>query len=517
MSESNEEPVKESPSIDIVVEDNQNENKEKEQVVTPRTEEKLKRAEFLGNGPLIGTLWKMTYPDFIAKIISALYTLVDSMFVGQYSGSTVEETKNNLAGLSFASPIEMCLMVGLSLIFAQGGGPLYGRYLGKHDEITSRRIIGNVFTMDILLGITMAIVLPLCSEWLLTLMGASWEAGTMRPALDYIIPIMIADILYNICYATNNLMRGEGAAMYTCALMTISSLTNIVFDFIFLKVFGIGIEGAAYATIIAYIFSSSFGLWYFLSKRSAVTPTFSDMKPDWKLVCEIMNVGLPGMVIGFANGILTIVSNRLVIGYSPYDAIDPRTVAANAAAGSLAKMQHFLFIPINSIAHGVVAMLSYCRGAKLYDRFVKAMRCCFIGQFVICIVLSIFCFVFAEKLALMFNSDEEFIRLFSEGLRYMSLCLFLSPCSCALYPGLQAIGRGALSAVVLMGRSCIFIVIAELVMCGITKDYMGVFHAYPIAEIVSALFAGIVYIFVRKDLHGKKELPKNSFVCSNTL
>ena len=199
MSDSNENPIKESQTIDIVVTDNQQEDKEKEQVVTPRTEEKLKRAEFLGNGPLISTLWKMTYPDFIAKIISALYTLVDSMFVGQYSGSTVEETKNNLAGLSFASPIEMCLMVGLSLIFAQGGGPLYGRYLGKHDEVTSRRIIGNVFTMDILLGITMAIVLPLSSEWLLSLMGASWKAGTMRPALDYIIPIMIADILYNIC------------------------------------------------------------------------------------------------------------------------------------------------------------------------------------------------------------------------------------------------------------------------------------------------------------------------------
>lgn len=508
MSENNEEPIKESPTVEIVVLDNQSENKETEKVVTPRTEEKLKRAEFLGNGPLIPTLWKMTYPDFVAKIFSALYTLVDSMFIGQYSGNSVEETKNNLAGLSFASPIEMCLMVGMSLIFAQGGGPLYGRYLGKHDEITARRIIGNVLTMDIILGIIMAIILPLLSEWILALMGASWEAGTMQPAKDYIIPIMIADVLYNICYATNNLMRGEGAALYTCALMSMSSITNILFDFILLKLFHVGISGAAYATIIAYTLSSSFGLWYFISRRAAVAVQWSDMKPDWKLVGNIMNIGLPGMVIGFANGILSIVSNRLVIGYSPYDPIDPRTVAANAAAGSLAKMQHFLFIPINSIAHGVVAMLSYCRGAKMYDRFTKAMRCCFIGQLIICVILSIGCFLFAEKIALMFNSDEEFIRLFSEGLRYMSFCLFLSPCSCALYPGLQAIGQGLISAIVLMGRSCIFICAAQVVMCVSTNDYMGVFHAYPIAEIISAVFSGIVFIFVRKDLQGKKELPK---------
>lgn len=506
MTEVNNEKDKVASTVEVVVMDNQNDNKEKEQVITPRTEEKMRKADFLGNGPLIGTLWKMTYPDFVAKIISAMYTLVDSMFVGQYSGSTVEETKNNLAGLSFASPLEMCLMVGLSLIFAQGGGPLYGRYLGKHDEVTARRIIGNVFTMDILLGIAMAIILPLSSRWLLTLLGASEEAGTMEPALKYITPIMIADVLYNFCYATNNLMRGEGAAMFSCTLMIISSVTNMLFDFIFLKLLGVGISGAAYATIIGYTLASSFGMWYFLSKRGAVSIKWKDMVPDWKLVCEIMNTGLSGMVIGLANGLLTIISNRLVLAYTPYPKTDPRTVSANAVAGSLSKMLHFLFIPVNSIAHGVVAMLAYCRGAKLYDRFVKALRCCFIGQFIICILLSIVCFIFAEKIALLFNSDEEFVRLFSTGLRYMAALYFLSPCSCSLYPGLQAIGKGFLSAIVLMGRSCLFIALSQFLYCYVTKSYDGVFKAYPIAEIISALFAGIVYLFVRKDLNGKQQL-----------
>ena len=114
------------------------ETKPKE-MMSPRTIERMRRADFLGNGPLVKTIWKMTYPDFIAKIVSSLYSLIDSVFIGQYAGSTVEEKKNSLAGVSLASPIEMCIIVALSLIFAQGGGPLYGRYLGKKDIKTSRR------------------------------------------------------------------------------------------------------------------------------------------------------------------------------------------------------------------------------------------------------------------------------------------------------------------------------------------------------------------------------------------
>ena len=489
------------------------ETKPKE-MMSPRTIERMRRADFLGNGPLVKTIWKMTYPDFIAKIVSSLYSLIDSVFIGQYAGSTVEEKKNSLAGVSLASPIEMCIIVALSLIFAQGGGPLYGRYLGKKDIKTSRRIVGNTFTMDILLGIVAAIVLPLLARPLLILLGASDEAGTMTPALNYIKPLMYGDILYNFCYATNNLMRGEGAAIYSCFIMTISAGTNIVFDILFLKYVRLGTSGAALATCIGYTVASTFGLWLFLSKRAAVVLKWSDMKPDWKLIGEIVNTGLSGMVIGLSNGILSIVANQLVLAYTPYDKDDPLTTAAIAASGSISRMQYFCFIPINSIAHGVIALLAFCRGGGLYKRFVNAMKCCFVGQLIICVLLTIVCEVFAPQIATMFNSDEEFIAIFSKALRYMAALLCLSPFSCSLYPGLQAVGRGFGSAVVLMRRSCIFIVITQFIMCYFRKDYWGVFMAYPIADACSAIFATIYFFCVKKDLYGEEISVKKLTVCN---
>ena len=480
------------------------EEKKSEEALTPKDIERMKRADFLGNGPLGSTIWKMTYPDLIAKIISSFYNIADSVFIGQYAGSTVEEKKNSLAGVALASPIENCVIVGLSLIFAQGGGPLYGRYLGKKDFKTSGRIIGNTFLMDIILGIIAAIVLPLIARPFLILLGASEEAQTLQPGLDYIRPLMYCDILYNICFATNNLMRGEGAAMYSCTLMIISSVCNIMFDFIFLRFFNMGTMGAAIATCIAYTFSSSFGLWYFLSDRGAVSLHWKDMKPDCKLIGNIMNTGLPGMVIGLANGILTIVSNQLIIRYSP-DPTSPEATAAIAAAGNVARMQHFCFIPINSIAHGVVALLAFCRGSGLYKRFVSAMKYCFAGQMVVCLILTLVCELFAPQLAKLFNSDPEFIRIFTIGLRFMASSLCFSPFSCSLYPGLQAIGRGFGSAIVLMCRSCIFIIIVQVVLCHIRQDYWGVFYAYPIADFCSALFASCYFFFVKKDLYGEKQ------------
>lgn len=517
-------PEQSSSNLTVKIPDDSNvaisEEKKEHEELTPRTVEKMKKSEFLGNGPLVATIWKMTYPDLIAKIVSSLYTLVDSICIGQFAGATVEETKTSLAGQSFASPIEMCILVGFSLIFAQGGGPLYGRYLGRRDEKTARRVVGNTFCMDIILGLVMAIVLPLLSEWLLTLLGASDAAGTLEPAKKYILPLMYADILYNFSYGTNNLMRGEGAAIYSCSLMLISAIVNMILDFIFLKFLGLGIQGAAYATIVAYICSSSFGLWFFLSKRSAVVIHLKDMIPNWKLVLEIMDTGLSGMVIGLSNGIMTIVSNQLVLHYTPYPRDDPLTVAAIAASGSLARMQYFLFIPINSIAHGCVALLAYCRGAKLNKRFVNALRVCFVGQLIVCAVLEIGCIVFSEKLATLFNSDEEFIKIFSKGLRFMAALLVLSPFSCTLYPGLQAIGRGFGAAVVLFGRSCLFTICAQFVMCWIRKDYWGTFMAYPFADVIAALFATIYYLCVRKEINGeerKKELPVHSYVCLLTF
>ena len=501
-AENQQEPV--VPSLSVTIPEN-DEEKPKEQL-SPRTIQRMKKAEFLGNGPLLSTIWKMTYPDFIAKIFSALYNIIDSMFIGQYAGTTTEEKKNALAGVSLASPIEMCVIVGLSLIFAQGGGPLYGRYLGKKDMKGAKRIVGNTFTMDILLGIVMGLVLPFLARPLLLLLGASDAAGTMTPALEYIRPLMYGDILYNFCYATNNLMRGEGSAINSCLLMVLSAVTNIIFDAILIRFVGLGTTGAVVSTCIAYFLASIYGLSFFVMKRSAVTVELSDMKPDWKMILEMVNTGLSGMVIGLSNGILSIVQNQLVIRFSPYARDSPETTAAIAAAGALARMQYFCFIPINSIAHGVVALLAYCRGAKLGKRFVSAMKVCFVGQFIVCAVLTLLCEVFAPQLALMFNSDPEFVSIFSKALRYMAMFLCLSPFSCSLYPGLQAVGRGFGSAIVLMGRSCLFIILTQFIMCLILKDYWGVFKAYPIADILSALFATIYFFCVRKDLYGE-EMP----------
>ena len=495
----------EQPAVIIQPENNTVSNavpEKKEEPSSPNSANKMKRAEFLGNGPLVKTIWSLTYPDFIAKLVAALYNLVDSMFIGQYAGSTVEEKKLALAGVSLVSPVEQCLLVGFSLIFAQGGGPLYGRYLGKHDEKTSRRIIGNTFCMDVLLGIVMAIILPLICDPLLNLLGASEAAGTLSPARKYILPLMYGDILYNFCYATNNLMRGEGAAMFSCSLMIISAATNIICDFFLLTIFNVGVSGAAYSTLIAYTCAVSFGLWYFISKRSAVSVRCSDLIPDWKLVCNMMNVGLSGMVIGLANGILSIACNQYILHFSPYAVDSAETTAAIAASGSLVRMQFFMFIPVNSIAHGVVALIAYCRGAALYKRFMSALKVCFIGQFIVSLVVGVLCFTFAENLAGLFNNDADFITIFSKGLRYMSVGVWLCPFSCTLFPGLQAIGQGFSSAFVLLNRSCLSIIIVQFIMCYFRKDYWGVFMAYPIAEALSAVVACCFFFYWRKDMEG---------------
>ena len=464
-------------------------------------------SDFMEKESIGKVMWKLTYPSLIAKIASATYAVCDSMFVGQLAGSTSEERSTSLSAISLAMPIEQGIIHSLCMMVSHGGSTLYGKALGEKNNEKGKKVIGNTYFLEIVMAIIMAIIFPFLSKYILQLIGASEEAGTLTPAIQYANTLLIGSICYSLYIASTDLTRGQGSALFSCLLSIIASLCNIIGDPIYIKGFNLGVMGASLSTVIASLISAIVGLSFLLSKKVAIRWSLKDLVPDWTLCKSIMTTGMSGLVSGFSGAFVTIVSNLLVIKYSKYPIDDIHTTAIVGAWGTLSRVYFISFMPLIALAQGVLPMLAYSSGAKNNKRFMDCAKLTFKWMMGITIVVEVVMLIFAKPIGLMFSDEPLFIEFFVPALRYMIAPVFLQPIVMCLFPMLQAVGKGGLAGMLLAMKTCFFLLIFQFGISWIMDSYWGAVYAYPVTEIVSAAFAGLMYYKNRGLFSGAQELP----------
>ena len=278
-------------------------------------------------------------------------------------------------------------------------------------------------------------------------------------------------------------------------------------DPFYIKALGLGVRGAAVSTVVANLVSSIVGLSLLNSKKSVVRIGWSNLKPDPKLDGHILMTGMSGLVSGFAGAFVTIISNRLVLRYSPYPEDDVRTNAVIGAWGAMSKVYFISFLPLIALAQGVLPLLAYSSGAKLHKRFMDCSKLRFIWEMGITIVLELAILIFTPQIATIFSNEPRFIEFFVPALRIMVAPVFLQPLVMSLFPMLQAIGKGGLAGMLLGMKTCVIILVAQVVISMIMNDYWGAVYAYPVTEVLSALLAVYLFLKNKKSFYGVQELP----------
>ena len=409
-------------------------------------------------------LLKLTIPAFVGMAVITLYNVVDTIFVGQYVG------KLGIAALSIVFPIQM-LSMAIGHLTGMGGAALISMSIGKGDKTRAEQILGNAITPTIVFSAILMIFGLSNTDFWLKLIGAS--DSVLPYASDYLRIILIGMFFQTFAMSFNFLIRAEGNVRVPMISMIIGAVLNIVLDAIFIIPLGLGVAGAAWATIIAQLVSVVYCVYYYLSGRSFLKIYLKNLLINWKILGSIFAIGISSFVMMMATSICAIIINRVLNQYGGDLAV--------SAYGIINRIMMFALMPGMVIGQGLQPILGFNYGAKRYDRGLKVIKIAVTAATVCCVAAFIVLYSFPELFVRIFNSDPELIALTVYGARRIFIAMPIIGFMMVSSTMFQALGKPVQAFLSSVSRTVLFLLPAVLIL----PHYWqldGVWLAFPITD-----------------------------------
>ncbi|UJA31323.1 MATE family efflux transporter [Clostridium sporogenes] len=450
---------------------------------------KISTAEMMEKESISKVLLKLSVPAIIAMLINAIYNIVDTMFVGMLNNTSA------IAAVSIVYPLFM-FIGAIGVMFGAGGASYLSRLLGekKKEEadktLTSTIIIGCIFSL-----IFTVISIIFLDEFLL-MYGAT--ETTMPYAREYGYTIVLGAIFTIGTGIMSNTIRAEGNSKYSMIATCIGGVINIILDPIFMFKFGMGIKGAAVATVISQLVSFIFLLRYYYSKKSYIKLGIKFLKPTFNMFFEILKIGIPIFVTqvlaSFALGFMN-------LGAKPYGD------AAVAAMGIVFRVMSIGFYIVFGIGQGFQPVAGYNYGAKNFTRLKEAVKLSIKWSIISGIVISILFIVFAEGCMLIFTRDREVINIGIKAFRAASLLFPLFGYVNTYAVLYQALGKALGAFILSISRQGIFYIPLIFILPKFI-GLEGVIFCQTVADGLAFIETFIMAIWLNKNL--KKEMVEET-------
>ncbi|NYT19843.1 MAG: MATE family efflux transporter, partial [Methanosarcinales archaeon] len=318
-----------------------------------------KNDAMLGDESIGNLIVKLSAPAIVGLLVQALYNLVDTIFVGRGLG---EESMLAIAGISVAFPIQI-LMMAIALGVGIGGSSIISRALGKKDIIKAERTVANMVTLVVTVSIAFTALCMVFLDPMLKVFGAS---DIVLPfANEYTRYIVIGTTFFTFSAAMSNAIRAEGNTKFAMAIMLVSSITNIILDPLFIFEFGMGVKGAAIATVISQLVGCVMVAYYYASSMSRLDLIFAYMIPDTKILGETISIGMSEFIFNVVESALFLLFNQSLLIYGGDVSI--------AVFGITIKVFMLTLMPIIGIKQGIQPIFGYNYGANEYARVKKTI------------------------------------------------------------------------------------------------------------------------------------------------
>lgn len=418
-------------------------------------------------------LLKFSIPAIIGMMVNALYNVVDRMYIG-WIGPLA------MTGIGLSLPL-MTLLMGFSMLIGIGAGSRISIKLGQGLQDDAEHILGNAFSLLIIIMATVGILGLLYKEQLLYLFGAS--EATIGYADSYLTIILMGAVFQGLGFGLNNAIRSEGnpkIAMYT---MLLGAVTNILLDPIFIFGFKLGIQGAAIATIISQFVTTAWVLYHFTKGKSRLKLRRKHLNVDYKVFISIVTIGMSPFFMQVAASIVSVISNNALKSTGGDMAIGAMTVI-NAIA-------IFFLMPLFGINQGAQPIIGFNYGAKQFKRVKQALKLAIIAGTCISTLGFILTQFFTEPLIRIFNDDPELIAVATKGMRVFLSMLPLIGFQIISANYFQAVGKAPKAMFLSLLRQVI-VLIPLLIILPRIYGLSGVWFAGPAADftasVVTALF-----------------------------
>lgn len=457
-----------------------------------------KQSKELGTEKIPKLLLKLSLPAFIGMFVGSLYNVVDTIFIARGIGTI------GVAALSIAFPIQMIIMA-FAATFGVGSASIISRRLGANRLEDANLVFGHMVWLIGFFSILMAGTAFLFLEPLLKLFGATPQI--LPYAKDYLSVILLGSVAFSFAMATNNIVRAEGNAKIAMLTMVIASMVNLLLNPIFIFVLGMGMKGAALATIAGQATGAVWLFFYFYKGKSSLTFRWIGLKPNGEVIKEIMIIGMPVFLMMSSTSLMFVTVNWMLVTIS--------TELQIAIFGIISRLISFTMMPINGIVQGMQPIIGYNYGAKLLDRLTDTFKIGITVSTIIATTIWIIVMLIPELFMGIFSTDQEVI---SNGAQAMRIIFLLTPVigSQMVITGLyQALGKAKIAFVLSLSRQIVFLIPFVLILPHFL-GLNGVWISFPIADGLACILALFILFKNKRQLFQGEEQLEDVEIAAST-
>ncbi|EOS68842.1 MATE efflux family protein [Lachnospiraceae bacterium MD308] len=446
--------------------------------------EQGRQDERLGSAPLGKLIISMALPAVAAQLINVLYNIVDRIYIGHIPG----QGDVALTGVGVTFPIIM-LVSAFSAFAGMGGAPLASIELGKKDYEKAEKILGNSAGLIVLFSVLLTVFFMLFKTPILYAFGAS--EVTIGYAESYIGVYLIGTIFVQTALGLNTFISGQGASKTAMLSVLIGAVINICLDPVFIFLLGMGVKGAALATVISQAVSAVWVARFLTSKKSVIKLRTSNMRFEAGTVKLIAALGISPFIMQSTESLVSITLNS---GLQKY--------GGDLYVGTMAIMtsvMQLVTIPLQGVTQGVQPIISYNFGAgnkkRVRSAFLRMLAITFTGMFVFCGIAVIYPSVYAG----IFTSNEALTKLTVQVMPTYFLGMTIFGIQSACQATFIALGQAKVSMFIALLRKVILLIPLAIILPKY-MGVMGIYRAEPVADVLSVLTTTVLFLITVKKI-----------------
>ncbi|HIV33485.1 MULTISPECIES: MATE family efflux transporter [unclassified Alistipes] len=446
----------------------------------------------LGTERIRKLLVQYAVPAIIAMTASSLYNMVDSIFIGHGVGPLA------ISGLALTFPL-MNLAAAFGSLVGVGAATLVSMRLGQRDYDTAGKVLGNVFMLNLIIGVAFSIVTLLFLDPILYFFGAS--EATVGYAREYMTVILLGNVITHMYLGLNSVLRASGhprKAMYA----TINTVViNTVLDPLFIYGFGWGIRGAAIATVLAQVISLVWQFRILSDRRELLHFRRGIYRLHAKIVRDILAIGMSPFLMNLAACFIVILINKGLKEFGGDLSI--------GAYGIVNRVAFFFVMVVMGLNQGMQPIAGYNFGAQQYDRVLRVLKLTAIGA--TCVTTCGFLLgELMPRLAVsLFTKDAELVRLAAEGMRITFVCFPIIGFQMVATNFFMSIGMAGKAIFLSLSRQLLFLLPGLVLLPPLFDQYTqwngswGVWCAMPLSDLLASIVA---FLMLMHQLRGFRRL-----------
>ena len=426
----------------------------------------------LGTENIGKLLMQYAVPAIIAMTASSLYNMVDSIFIGHGVGTMA------ISGLALTFPL-MNLAAAFGSLVGVGAATLISVKLGQKDYDTAQRVLGNVFVLNILLGVAFTVVVIAFLDPILYFFGGSDE--TVGYARDYMQIILLGNAVTHLYLGLNAVLRSSGHPQKAMYATIATVIINTILDPVFIYGFGWGIRGAAIATIVAQVLSLIWQLRIFSNKDELLHFHRGIFRLKRKIVFDSLAIGMSPFLMNMAACFIVILINQGLKKYGGDLAI--------GAFGIVNRLVFIIVMIVMGLNQGMQPIAGYNYGAKQYPRVTKVLKITIYAATIVTTAGFLMGMLIPDLAVSIFTTHEELVDISAKGLRIVVMFFPIVGFQMVTSNFFQSIGMASKAIFLSISRQ-VLILIPCLLILPHYYGQLGVWISMPISDLTASLIAG---------------------------